>query len=68
MFIVVKYQSRDQKNISWTDVPTRVHATREDARVEAERLAKKHPDNYFGVFILENSAICSVNPVQWTSL
>lgn len=68
MYIVVKFQDIKQKQLCWADVPTRLHEKHEEARVEAERLARKHPGNYFGVFVMEVAATCSINPVQWIRL
>ena len=68
MYFVVKFQDKEQRQLCWADMPTRLHKTQEEAVREAERLATKHPGNYFGVFVQEKTAICSINPVQWIRL
>lgn len=68
MYIVVKFQDKEQRQLCWADMPTRLHKTQDEAKAEAERLSRKHPGNYFGVFVMEIAATCSINPVQWIRL
>ncbi len=44
-------------------IPTFVHNSVESAKIEAERLAKMHPDTEFHV--LQSIAFCIKNEVKW---
>lgn len=43
--------------------PTIKHGTKQNARYEAERLAKCNPKGRF--FVLESTDVCSVKSVEW---
>jgi hypothetical protein len=46
--------------------PVFKHESEQDARTEAERLARKHPGNKF--YILEVIAMCQLKEFEWTEL
>lgn len=48
------------------DPPKHRHESPQQAKVEAERLAREHPGNRF--YVLQAVGFCSRNEVSWTTL
>jgi len=72
MYAIIKLTksniTEDRYRIDHLNDPSRIHKSMEEAEQEANRLANKHPNSFFGIFRCEKAAVCSVNPVQFVNI
>lgn len=72
MYAIIKLNkssiAEDKYRIDHSNEPSRIHKSMGEAEQEANRLANKHPNSFFGIFRCEKAAVCSVNPVQFVKI
>ncbi len=69
MYTIIRMtHSNGRTSIYQGKTPTVLHCDYDSAKAEAERLASMYPAAYFGIFKLEQAAVCPVAQPQFVTL
>ncbi len=69
MYTIIRMtHSNGRTDIYHGKSPTVLHRDYDSAKAEAERLAGMYPAAYFGIFKLEQAAVCPVSQPQFVTL